>query len=138
MLDIGANGIMASHVESPARARAVVEQARFAPRGNRGFSPLTKYDALGEPLRTLGDATYVVAQIEGRQALANIAAIATVPGVDAVFVGTYDLALSLDVPTGSPPVFAAAEKLSQACESFSAAANTCGLPGGTPSESARS
>ena len=103
VLDIGANGIMASHVESPARARAIVEQARFAPRGNRGFSPLTKYDALGEPLRTLDDATYVVAQIEGRQALANIAAIATVPGVDAVFVGPYDLALSLGVPPGSPP-----------------------------------
>jgi 4-hydroxy-2-oxoheptanedioate aldolase len=114
ILDIGANGIMASHVESPARARAIVEQARFAPLGNRGFSPLTKYDALDEPLRVLGDATYVVAQIEGRQALANIAAIATVPGVDAVFVGPYDLALSLDVPPGSPPVFAAAEELSKA------------------------
>ena len=80
VLDIGANGIMASHVESPARARAIVEQARFAPLGNRGFSPLTKYDALGEPLRVLGDATYVVVQIEGRQALANIAADRRGPG----------------------------------------------------------
>ena len=113
VLDIGANGIMAPHVESPARARAIVEQARFAPLGNRGFSPLTKYDALGEPLRALGDATYVVAQIEGRQALANIAAIAAVPGIDAVFVGPYDLALSLGVPPGSPQVFAAAEELAQ-------------------------
>jgi 2-keto-3-deoxy-L-rhamnonate aldolase RhmA len=69
---------------------------------------------LGEPLRALGDATYVVAQIEGRQALASIAAIAAVPGIDAVFVGPYDLALSLGVPPGSPPVIAAAEKLSQA------------------------
>jgi 2-keto-3-deoxy-L-rhamnonate aldolase RhmA len=113
VLDIGANGIMASHVESPARARAIVEQARFAPRGNRGFSPLTKYDALGEPLRALDDATYVVAQIEGQQALANVAAIAAVPGVDAVFVGPYDLALSLGLPPGSPSVFAAAEELSK-------------------------
>jgi 2-keto-3-deoxy-L-rhamnonate aldolase RhmA len=114
VLDIGANGIMAPHVESPERARAIVEQARFAPLGKRGFSPLTKYDALGEPLRSLDDATYVVAQIEGRQALASIGAIAAVPGIDAVFVGPYDLALSLDVPPGSPQVFAAAEKLSQA------------------------
>jgi 2-keto-3-deoxy-L-rhamnonate aldolase RhmA len=36
-----------------------------------------------------------------------------VPGIDAVFVGPYDLALSLDVPPGSPQVFSAAEKLSQ-------------------------
>ena len=113
VLDIGANGIMAAHVDSQARARSIVEQARFAPLGRRGFSPLTKYDALGEPLRALDDATYVVAQIEGRDALANIGAIAAVPGIDAVFVGPYDLALSLDVPPGSPQVFSAAEKLSQ-------------------------
>jgi 2-keto-3-deoxy-L-rhamnonate aldolase RhmA len=113
VLDIGANGIMAPHVESPERARAIVEQARFGPLGRRGFSPLTKFDALGEPLQALGDATYVVAQIEGRQALANIGAIAAIEGIDAVFVGPYDLALSLDVPPGSPQVFAAAEKLSR-------------------------
>jgi 2-keto-3-deoxy-L-rhamnonate aldolase RhmA len=114
VLDIGANGIMAPHVESPARARDIVEQARFAPLGRRGFSPLTKYDALDEPLRALDEATYLVAQIEGREALASIGAIAALPGIDAVFVGPYDLALSLDVPPGSPQVFAAAEKLSQA------------------------
>jgi 2-keto-3-deoxy-L-rhamnonate aldolase RhmA len=114
VLDIGANGIMAPHVESPERARSIVEQARFAPLGRRGFSPLTKYDSFPEPLRALDQATYVVAQIEGRQALASIGAIAAVPGIDAVFVGPYDLALSLDVPPGSPPVFAAAEQLSQA------------------------
>lgn len=114
VLDIGANGIMAPHVETPERAREIVEQARFSPLGRRGFSPLTKYDALREPLRALDDATYVVAQIEGREALASIGAIAAVSGIDAVFVGPYDLALSLDVPPGSPQVFAAAEKLSQA------------------------
>jgi 2-keto-3-deoxy-L-rhamnonate aldolase RhmA len=113
-LDIGANGIMAAHVESQARARAIVEQARFAPLGNRGFSPLTRYDALAEPLRALDESTYVVVQIEGREALGNVAEISAVRGIDAVFVGPYDLALSLGVPPGSPRVFAAAEKLVQA------------------------
>jgi 2-keto-3-deoxy-L-rhamnonate aldolase RhmA len=114
VLDIGANGIMASRVESLARARAIVEEARFPPRGHRGFSPLTKYDSMGEPLRALDDATFVVAQIEGRQALDSFAQIASVPGIDAVFVGPYDLALSLGVAPGSPRVFAAAEKLAKA------------------------
>jgi 2-keto-3-deoxy-L-rhamnonate aldolase RhmA len=112
-LDIGANGVMAARVESPDRARAIVEQARFAPLGNRGFSPLTKYDALGEPLRALDESTYVVLQIEGRRGIESIREITAVPGIDAVFVGPYDLALSLGVPPGSPQVFSAAEQLAK-------------------------
>jgi|SRR5688572_17874258 len=111
VLDMGANGIMAPRVESPGHARAIVDQARFAPRGSRGFSPLTKYDSLSEPLRALDESTYVVVQIEGRGAIEKVAEIAAIPGIDAVFVGPYDLALSMGVPPGSAQVFAAAEKL---------------------------
>jgi 2-keto-3-deoxy-L-rhamnonate aldolase RhmA len=117
VLDIGANGIMVPRVESAARARAVVEQARYAPVGNRGFSPLTKYDALSEPLRELGESTYVVVQIEGRHALESIKDISAVAGIDAVFVGPYDLALSLGVPPGSAQVFSAAEQLARSVPS---------------------
>jgi len=111
VLDMGAHGIMAPHVDTPERAAEIVNQARFAPRGERGFSPLAKFDALSEPLRQLGDSTYVVVQIEGRQALGRVSEIASVAGVDAVFVGPYDLALSLSVPPGSAEVFAAAERI---------------------------
>jgi 2-keto-3-deoxy-L-rhamnonate aldolase RhmA len=111
ILDMGAAGIMAPHVDTTERAQAIVEQARFAPRGHRGFSPLTKFDALQKPLWALNDSTYVVVQIEGRSALEQVDKIASVPGIDAVFVGPYDLALSLQVPPGSPPVLAAAERI---------------------------
>jgi len=114
LLDMGANGIMAPHVDSPERARAIVEQARFAPEGNRGLCPLSKYDSLSEPLRMLDDSTYVVVQIEGRNAIDRIAEIAAVPGIDAVFVGPYDLAMSLGVAPGSTQVFAAAERMAEA------------------------
>jgi 2-keto-3-deoxy-L-rhamnonate aldolase RhmA len=114
ILDMGANGIMAPHVDSPERARAIVEQARYAPQGSRGLCPLTKYDSLGEPLQALNDSTYVVIQIEGRKALGQMAGIAAVAGIDAVFVGPYDLAMSMGVPPGSAQVFAAAEKLAEA------------------------
>ena len=110
ILDMGANGIMASHVDTPERARAVVEAARFPPRGTRSFSPLMKFDPLEHPLQALGDATYVVAQIEGRAALSRVDEIAAVAGVDALFVGPYDLALSLDVPPGSPEVRTLAQR----------------------------
>ncbi|MGB5133053.1 MAG: aldolase/citrate lyase family protein [Steroidobacteraceae bacterium] len=114
ILDMGANGIMVPHVDSPERARAVVEQARYAPQGSRGLCPLTKYDSLNEPLQAQNDSIYVVIQIEGRKALGQMADIAAVAGIDAVFVGPYDLAMSMGVPPGSAQVFAAAEKLAEA------------------------
>jgi len=114
VLDMGANGIMAPRVESPELARAIVEQARFAPLGSRGFAPLSKYDSLSEPLQALDDSTYLVVQIEGRQAIEKITEIAAIPGIDAVFVGPYDLALSLGVPPGSAQVIAAAARLADA------------------------
>ena len=102
VLDIGANGIMAPHVESPERARAIVEQARFAPLGNRGFSPLTQVRraeraACGARRCDLRRGR----RSKGGSALEHVAEIAAVPGIDAVFVGPYDLALSLGVPPGS-------------------------------------
>ncbi len=112
VLDMGAHGVMAPHVVSAERARDVVNEARFAPRGKRGFSPITKYDSLEHPLEELGNSVFVVVQVEGSEALDNIDEIASVPGIDAVFVGPYDLALSMGVEPGSDAVFKEAEKLS--------------------------
>jgi 2-keto-3-deoxy-L-rhamnonate aldolase RhmA len=113
VLDCGAHGIMAAHIDSPERARDVVAQARFSPRGQRGFSPLSKFDALASPLQSLSDATIVVVQIEGRDGLSRVSEIAAVGGIDAVFIGPYDLALSLNVPPGSPQVFDAAAAMAK-------------------------
>jgi 2-keto-3-deoxy-L-rhamnonate aldolase RhmA len=110
ILDLGANGVMVPHVDSVDKARRIAEQAHFPPRGQRSFSPISRFDALRDPLRALDHATYVVVQVEGRSGLEQISDIASVPGVDAVFVGPYDLALSLDATPGSPQVFAAARK----------------------------
>lgn len=113
VLDMGAHGVMASHVDSPERAKEVVDQARFGPVGRRGFSPVSRLDALKRPLSELNDATYVICQIEGTAALSRAGEIAAVPGVDAVFVGPYDLALSMGVQPGSEEVFEAAERVAR-------------------------
>lgn len=110
-LDMGASGIMAPHVDTAERAQAIVDQARFAPYGNRGFCPITTYDSLQEPLEALGAATFVAVQIEGKSALENVSEIAEVPGLDCVFVGPYDLALSMGVAPGSEEVFSAAAEI---------------------------
>ncbi len=114
VLDMGAHGVMAPHVDTAERARQIVDAARFRPEGNRGFSPLARFDGLQEPLAALGDSAFVVVQIEGRSALDRVADIAAVPGIDALFVGPYDLSLSLGVPPGSPAVSEAAERIAAA------------------------
>jgi len=111
ILDIGAHGIMAPHVGSAEQARSIVEQCRYPPRGSRGVCPLSKYDALAEPLRMLDEAVYVILQIEGRTGIERLADIAAVPGIDALFVGPYDLAMSLGVAPGSAQVFETAGQL---------------------------
>ena len=111
VLDMGANGVMAAHVDTAERARDIVDQARFRPLGNRGFSPITRFDSLERPIAELDEATYVIVQIEGRDALAGVRDIAAVPGIDAIFVGPYDLALSMDVSPGSDAVYDAAERV---------------------------
>lgn len=111
VLDMGANGVMAAHVDTPERARDIVDQTRFRPLGNRGFSPLTKFDSLERPIAAIDEATYVIVQIEGRDALDGVSDIAAVPGIDAIFVGPYDLALSMDVSPGSEAVYRAAERV---------------------------
>lgn len=113
VLDMGANGIMAAHVSNADFARRVVEQARFKPQGSRGFSPLTRFDGLECPLKALNESIYVVVQIEGTNALKEVGDIASVPGIDAVFVGPYDLALSMGAAPGSAAVFEAASGVSR-------------------------
>lgn len=113
VLDMGAHGVMAPHVDTPQRATDIVRAARFAPRGTRGFSPLAKFDCLEEPLESLGNGSYVVVQVEGREGLERAPEIAAVEGIDALFVGPYDLSLSLGVPPGSPEVHAAADRIAR-------------------------
>ena len=117
ILDMGAHGIMAAHVDTAQRAREIVEQTRFPPRGRRGFSPLTGFDALKHPIPTLDRSTYLIVQIEGRKALGQVDQIAAVPGIDAVFVGPYDLALSLGVSPSSPQVVDAARRAAKSVTS---------------------
>jgi len=113
VLDMGAHGIMAPHVDSPERAREVAKAARYSPAGNRGFSPLSKFDSLRTPLETINDSTFVVVQVEGKEALENVEQIASSAGIDAVFIGPYDLSLSLGVEPGSPEVRKAAERVAK-------------------------
>jgi len=100
-LDAGARGIMAPMVESAAEARVLVESAKYPPEGKRGFGVLMRDELDGGPAAAAERANrdnVLIAQIESEAGIEHAAEIAAVPGIDAVWLGQFDLSLSLGVP----------------------------------------
>jgi len=103
VLEFGANGIMVPHCRSAAEARQWVEWCKFPPLGKRGFDGVGA-DAdymLAAPLDHLKHAnsqTFLALQIEDQEAVECVEEIASVDGVDLLFVGPADLTISYGVP----------------------------------------
>lgn len=98
-LDLGADGILIPHVTRPAQAQEVVAACRYR-NGTRGFSNSPRAGGYGRNnLSThvdIEDGRHaLVVQIEDDEALDHLDAIAGVDGVDCLFVGRADLAVSL-------------------------------------------
>lgn len=103
VLDGGALGVIAPHIESAQDASRVVRAAKFPPLGDRSFSaglPHLQFRTFpsAEVFEALNDATMVVVMIESAAALAAVEDIAAVEGVDMLFIGTNDLCASLGIP----------------------------------------
>ena len=93
-LDTGAEGVIVPMIRSASDARHAVAYAKYPPTGDRGIgiSRAHGYGAtFGEYVATANDETLVVLQVEHIDAVNAIEAICAVPGVDAVFIGPYDL-----------------------------------------------
>lgn len=95
VLDAGAGGIIFPTVEDPATAAILVAATRFAPRGKRSYGPTRRSPRYARPApgSMEGDALCIL-MIETAAGLANLDAILAT-GPDAIFVGPYDLSLSL-------------------------------------------
>ena len=99
-LDCGAEAIIAPMINTVAEARAFAAAAKYPPLGERSWGPLRAMPLQGRSvstdyLREANDGTLTLAMIETRIALENVAAIAATPGIDALFVGPYDLSTAL-------------------------------------------
>jgi 4-hydroxy-2-oxoheptanedioate aldolase len=95
-LDAGAYGIICPLINTRADAEALVSYARYAPQGGRSFGP-TRALIYGGPdyAQKANETIFVMAMLETQQAMDNLEAILTVPGLDAVYIGPSDLGLSL-------------------------------------------
>lgn len=137
-LDIGAHGVMVAQIDSPESANAVVSATRYGPDGTRGtaggrgsgwgmrMSPAEFQDAANLT-------TFVSVQIESRLGVDHVDAIAAVPGLDCVFVGTSDLTTDLGVPgeIEHPQVELALDEIHRGCD---AAGVAVGYPAATPEQ----
>lgn len=102
-LDAGVGGVMLPMVNSREAAEAAVAAARYPPQGRRGFGPWRASDYYRDAAAYLAEAnssTLVAVQIEHVDAVRCVEAIAAVEGVDLLYLGPADLALSMGIPVG--------------------------------------
>ncbi len=108
LLDAGAYAIICPAVDTAAQAAAFVSACRYPPAGTRSFGPSRGLLYGGRDYAEHADSTILTwAMIESAQALENLPAILATPGLDGVFVGPNDLALSLGELPGQPQAPAA-------------------------------
>lgn len=135
-LDAGAAAVIVPMVNTAAQARLAVEESKYPPQGRRGFgfcrANLYGIDFL-RPAGELNEEIAVVVQIEHKDAIGNLEAILTTPGIDGAFLGPYDLSGSLGSSGdfGTPEMTAAVDAFLAACRRHGKAA---GLYVADPSE----
>lgn len=139
LLDAGALGVIAPHVESAEEAAAIVAACKFAPLGRRSVSyqwPHLKF-RMHPDARAVREAfnaaTTVVVMLESPEAIARAEEIAAVPGVDILHVGSFDLADALGVPgqLDAPAMLASFDKVIAACKRHGKTAGIGGVGGRT-------
>ncbi|HYI24561.1 MAG TPA: aldolase/citrate lyase family protein [Thermomicrobiales bacterium] len=102
-LDAGAMGIMVPMVESEDQAYRIVQSAKYPPHGRRGAAFAIAHDdyATGdivETMRSANDEILLIAQIETESGVESADAIASMPGIDVLWIGHFDLTNSLGIP----------------------------------------
>jgi 4-hydroxy-2-oxoheptanedioate aldolase len=120
-LEDGATGLMIPHVNTPEKARLLVEAVKFPPLGDRGLDGAgldADYYVHGVDgyLERANAETFLVVQIETLQSVENVDEIAAVPGVDGLFVGPGDLGLRLKLQAGEMTLESAFERTAAACK----------------------
>ncbi|MFH1614554.1 MAG: aldolase/citrate lyase family protein [Planctomycetota bacterium] len=99
-LDAGARALIIPMVNTSAEAEEAIRQAKYPPRGVRGFG-YSRANIHGmdfdEYIATANDEIAMIMQIEHKDAIANLDDIAKVDGVDGLFIGPLDLSGSMGI-----------------------------------------
>lgn len=135
-LEDGATGFMIPHVSTAVQAKYLADAVKFPPIGNRGLDGagldgdflLSGREKFSEQANR---ETFLVVQIESLEAVDNVDAIASVEGVDGLFLGPADLTLRLQHSERDLDLAKCEELVSQACQKHG---KFWGMPVGTTDE----
>lgn len=94
LLDAGADGIMCPLVNTVEEAQSFVDAVRYPPLGKRSVGAYRTSDGMVDYFRRANDEVFAIVQIETVEALAHASEIAAVGGIDMLFPGPGDLAVS--------------------------------------------
>jgi 4-hydroxy-2-oxoheptanedioate aldolase len=123
-IDAGCQGVIIPMVNSAEEADLAVRNTRLFPLGQRSFGPIRIGQALGRDPVVLNREIACVVMIETVEGVKNADAICSVPGVDAVYVGPADLALTYGL---DPNATVHPDEHAAACESIRHAAERAGI-----------
>ena len=127
LLDIGAMGLVIPFIKSVDEVRQIVAYGKYRPLGDRGYG-LTRKNGFGlDPMVADGlegyfnwsnENTLILPQCETVEALEQIEDIAALPGVGGIFVGPFDLSVSMGLTRqfGHPDFLAALARVLKACK----------------------
>jgi 4-hydroxy-2-oxoheptanedioate aldolase len=127
-LDAGAQGLIIPMVNSGEDARAAVSACRYAPAGVRSFGPVrASLFAAGMSTGEVNAQVLCLPMVETRGAVDRIEEICSTPGVDGIYIGPADLAITYGLPPYGDP---APTRLVEAIERIRSCAAQHGLPVG--------
>ncbi|TFZ01827.1 aldolase/citrate lyase family protein [Ramlibacter humi] len=96
-LDLGIQSLLVPMVDTPEQAKELVRSMRYPPQGVRGMggARASRWGRYPNYPKEANEQVCLLVQVETREALANLDAIAAVEGVDGVFIGPSDLSASM-------------------------------------------
>ena len=102
-MDMGAEGVMLPMVGNAEEVRRIVDSVKYHPAGKRGVALQVAHDryrpgAVADKLTAANERTTLFCQVETVEGVENAEAMAAIDGVDCLWVGHFDLSVSLGVP----------------------------------------
>ena len=102
VLDAGADVVLVPNVETREMAEAIANAARYAPAGRRGACPCVRatghgVEAWGDYLAWSDKNILVGVLVETPEGLRNFEDIVSVPGLDIIAMGPFDLSQALEL-----------------------------------------
>jgi len=136
-LDRGVQGIIVPHVNTREEAESITRAARYYPEGHRGVGGGRAHDygvgvSRDESTRWVNSQTLVIPMVEETEAVENLDAILSVPGVDVLHVAAGDLGQSM----GNPGPTEVRRLMSQVVPKIRASGKHVGVGGNSPADAA--